>query len=185
MRGVEGKEGKRRFGFSYVLLVLAILTYLCAWGYSVFAADWKAKAEIPQIDPILKIIKGLRQYQQTTASFPQTFDQVESQVWKHANPPSYGSGGHTLVLKNYYYFYTWISPTRCTLWAIPLGSRASEASVSIDVTTLSLSAVARPARSSERKMMSFFMVRTGARRGRPWKLRPARKTPSSWRCRRR
>ena len=128
MRGVEGKEGKRRFGFSYVLLVLAILTYLCAWGYSVFAADWKAKAETPQIDPILKIIKGLRQYQQTTASFPQTFDQVESEVWKHSNPPSYGSGGHTLVLNNYYYLYTWISPTRCTLWAIPLGPQASQAS---------------------------------------------------------
>jgi len=34
----------------------------------------------------------------------------------------------TLVLKNYYYLYTWISPTRCTLWAIPLGPHASEAS---------------------------------------------------------
>ncbi len=128
MRGVEGKEGKRRFGFSYVLVALAILTYLCAWGYSVFAADWKAKAEVPQIDPILKIIKGLRQYQQVKATFPQTFDQVETEVWKHANPPNYGSGGHTLVLKNYYYLYNWISPARCTLWAVPLGPRASEAS---------------------------------------------------------
>lgn len=128
MRGVEGKEGKRRFGFSYILLAVAIVTYLCTWGYSVFAADWKAKAEVPQIDPILKIIKGLRQYQQVNATFPQTFDQVEAQVWKHPNPPSYGADGRTLVLKNYYYLYTWISPTRCTLWAIPLGPHASEAS---------------------------------------------------------
>ena len=30
------------------------------------------------------------------------------------------------MLKNYYYFYTWISPTRCTLWAIPVGAHASE-----------------------------------------------------------
>jgi hypothetical protein len=36
----------------------------------VFAADWKAKAEVPRIDPILKIIKGLRQYQQVDATFP-------------------------------------------------------------------------------------------------------------------
>lgn len=128
MRGVEGKEGKRRFGFSYVLLVLAILLYLCCWGYSVFAADWKAKAEVPQIDPILKIIKGLRQYQQVAATFPQNFNQVETQVWKHPNPPDYGAGGHTLVLKNYYYLYSWISPTRCTLWAIPIGPRAGDAS---------------------------------------------------------
>src|SRR5689334_11283118 len=121
MRGVEGKEGKHRFGFSYVILVLAIVTYLCAWGYSVFAADWKARNDVPQIDPILNIIKGLRQYQKIHATFPQTFYQVEAEVWKHPHPPPYGSGGHTLVIKNYYYFYTWISPTRCTLWAIPLG----------------------------------------------------------------
>jgi hypothetical protein len=128
MRGVEGKEGKRRFGFSYILLAVAIVTYLCTWGYSAFAAEWKAKADIPQIDPILKIIKGLRQYQHVNATFPQTFDQVEAQVWKHPKPPSYGSDGRTLVTRNYYYFYSWISPTRCTLWAIPLGTHASEAS---------------------------------------------------------
>ena len=105
MRGVEGKEGKRRFGFSYISLVVAIVTYLGTWGYSVFAADWRAKADVPQIDPILKIIKGLRQYQQVNATFPQTFNQVEAQVWKHPNPPSYGSDGRTLVIKNYYYLY--------------------------------------------------------------------------------
>ena len=97
MRGVEGKEGKRRFGFSYILLVVAVLTYLCVWGYSTFAADWRAKADIPQIDPILKIIKGLRQYQSINATFPQTFSQVEASVWKHAVPPDYGAGGHSLV----------------------------------------------------------------------------------------
>ena len=128
MRGVEGKAGTRRFGFSYILLVIAIVIYLGVCAYSALAAEWKAKADIPQIDPILKIIKGLRQYQSVTASFPQTFQQVETQVWKHPNPPPYGSGGHTLVLKNYYYLYTWISPTRCTLWAVPLGPHASEAS---------------------------------------------------------
>jgi hypothetical protein len=128
MRGVEGKEGKRRFGFSYVLLVLAILIYLGCWGYSVFAADRQAKAEVPQIDPILKIIKGLRQYQQVNATFPQNFNQVETQVWKHPNPPNYNVGGHALVLKNYYYLYTWVSPTRCTLWAIPIGPRATDSS---------------------------------------------------------
>jgi hypothetical protein len=34
MRGVEGKVGKRRFGFSYGLLLIAIVTYLGTWGYS-------------------------------------------------------------------------------------------------------------------------------------------------------
>jgi hypothetical protein len=128
MRGVEGKEGKRRFGFSYILLVLAILTYICVCGYSLFAAEGKAKADIPQIDPILKIIKALRQYQAVNAQFPQTFNQVEAEIWKHPTPPAYGAGGRSLVVKNYYYFYTGISPTRCTLWAIPIGPRASEAS---------------------------------------------------------
>lgn len=128
MDGVTGKTHKRRFGISYVLLVVAVVTYLGVWRYSAFAADWKAKASLPQIDPVLTIIKGLRQYQKINATFPQTFDQVETQVWKHAKRPDFTANGHALVLKNYYYFYTFISATRCTLWAIPVGPRAGEAS---------------------------------------------------------
>jgi hypothetical protein len=128
MQGVTGKTRKRRFGISYLLLIVAVVTYFGVWGYSALAADWKAKASIPKIDPILTIIKGLRQYQKINATFPQTFDQVETHVWKHAVPPNFGGHGHSLVLKNYYYLYTFISPTRCTLWAIPLGPRAGEAS---------------------------------------------------------
>lgn len=128
MQGVEGKTHKHRFGLSYVVLLIAIVTYLGVWGYSALAAEWKAKADVPQIDPILKIMKGLRQYQKTSATFPQTFDQVEAQVWKHATPPNYGTAGRSVVLRNYYYFYTWIGPTRCTLWGIPIGPHADEES---------------------------------------------------------
>jgi hypothetical protein len=128
MQGVKGKTGKRRIGFAYILLILAILAYLCVWGYTVFATERRAKADVPQIDPILKIIKGLREYQRVNATFPQTFDQVEAKVWKHSNPPEYGAAGHSLVLKNYYYFYSLIGPTRCTLWAIPVGPHSGEAS---------------------------------------------------------
>jgi hypothetical protein len=128
MDGVKGKTHKRRFGISYLLLVVAVVTYLGVWGYTVLAADWKAKASVPKIDPVLTIIKGLRQYQKINATFPQTFDQVEAQVWKHPRPPDFGANGHSLTVKNYYYFYTFISPTRCTLWAIPVGPNGSEAS---------------------------------------------------------
>jgi hypothetical protein len=128
MPGIKGKTRKRRFGVSYILLVLAVITYLGVWGYSVLAADWKAKASVPRIDPILTIIKGLRQYQKINATFPQTFNQLESQIWKHSKPPPFGANGHSVVIKNYYYLYTFIGPTRCTLWAIPVGPRAAEAS---------------------------------------------------------
>ncbi|MGH9970773.1 MAG: hypothetical protein ACREBG_23685 [Pyrinomonadaceae bacterium] len=127
MRGVEGKTGKRRFGFAYGLLLIAIVTYLGAWGYSSYAAEWRAKAEIPQIDPILNLIKGLRQYQKIKATFPPTFNEVEATIWKHPKPPSYALGGRSVVIRNYYYFYTFISPTRSTLWAIPVGSNPEEA----------------------------------------------------------
>ncbi|MDX6528459.1 MAG: hypothetical protein QOH41_749 [Blastocatellia bacterium] len=127
MRGVEGKTGKHRFGFSYALLALAVVMYLGVWAYSSYAAEWRAKADVPKIDPILKIIKGVRQYQKIKATFPASFNEVESGVWKHPNPPSYGANGHSLVLGNYYYLYTWISPTRCTLWAIPIGPHTEEA----------------------------------------------------------
>jgi hypothetical protein len=127
MRGVEGKTGKHRFGFSYALLALAVVTYLGVWAYSSYAAEWKAKAEVPRIDPILKIIKGLRQYQKIKATFPPSLNEVEVAIWKHPKAPNYGAEGRSLVLSNYYYFYTWISPTQCTLWAIPLGPSTAEA----------------------------------------------------------
>jgi hypothetical protein len=126
MRGVEGKTGKHRLGFSYGLLALAVLVYLGVLAYSSYAAEWQAKAEVPKIDPVLKIIKGLRQYQKIKATFPPTFNEVEATVWKHPDPPSYGFGGRTVVLRNYYYFYTFISPTRCTLWMVPVGSHTEE-----------------------------------------------------------
>jgi hypothetical protein len=127
MRGVEGKTGTRRFSFSYVLLVIAIITYLGVWGYSAYAAEWRAKRDVPQIDPILKIIKGLRQYQKVKATFPLSFNEAEAAVWKHAAPPDYGAAGRSVVVRNYYYLYTLISPTRCTLWAFPVGPRTEEA----------------------------------------------------------
>jgi len=127
MRGVEGKTGKNRFGFSYCLLVLAVLIYFGTWAYSAYAAEWRAKSEIPKIDPVLKIIKGLRQYQKIKATFPNSFDEVEATVWKHPNPPPYGLGGRSVVLRNYYYLYTFISPTRSTVWAIPVGPKPEEA----------------------------------------------------------
>jgi len=127
MRGVEGKAGKRRFGFSYALLVLSFVTYLGLWAYSSYAAEQRAKADVPRIDPILKVIKGLRQYQRINATFPPSFSEVEAVVWKHPNPPNYAANGHSLVLGNYYYFYTWVSPTRSTLWAIPVGPHTQEA----------------------------------------------------------
>jgi len=127
MRGVEGKTGKRGFGFSYGLLLISVIAYLSAWGYSSYAAEWRAKATVPQIEPILAIIKGLRQYQKSQATFPNSLIEVEASVWKHSNPPSYGVGGRSIVLRNYYYLYTFMNPTRCTLWAVPVGPSTEEA----------------------------------------------------------
>ena len=128
MRGVEGKTGKRGFAFSYILLVIAVIAYLCSWAYSSYAAEWHARANVPQVDPILKIIKGLREYHHLKGSFPSSFTDVEAAIWKHPTAPEYGAGGYSLVLRNYYYFYSFINPSRCTLWAIPVGDHASEAS---------------------------------------------------------
>ena len=127
MRGVEGKTGKRRFGFSYVLLAVAVVTYFGTWIYSSYAAEWKAKSQTPRIDPILKIIKDVRQYQRIKATFPRDFNELEAALWKHPNPPNYGAGGRSVVLSNYYYLYTLVTPTRCTLWAIPIGPASEEA----------------------------------------------------------
>lgn len=126
MRGVEGKTGKRRFSFSYVLLILSVLSYVSASIYSSYAAEWRARKDVPQIDPILKIIKGLKQYQKLKARFPTSFDEVETAIWKHPTKPDYGANGRSIVLQNYYYLYTFVSSSRCTIWAIPVGEHTDE-----------------------------------------------------------
>ena len=110
MRSVEGKTGKWGFSFSYGLLIIAIVTYVIVCGYSSYAAEWRARADIPQIDPILKIIKGLTQYQKSKATFPLNFHEVEANVWKHSNPPEYDLAGRSVMLRNYYYLYAFTSP---------------------------------------------------------------------------
>jgi hypothetical protein len=126
MRGVEGKTGKHRLGFSYALLALTLLIYLGSWAYSAYAAEWRAKSETPRVNPVLKIIKGLRQYQKNKVTFPASFNEVEAQVWKHPNPPAYGASGRTVTVQNYYYYYTFINPMRCSLWMIPVGPHIEE-----------------------------------------------------------
>jgi len=126
MRGVEGKTGKHRFGFSYALLALMLLIYLGSWAYSAYAAEWRAKSQIPRVDPVLKIIKGLRQYQHDKVRFPPSFNEVEASYWKHPNPPAYGNSGRTVTVQNYYYYYTFLTPTRCSLWMIPVGPHIEE-----------------------------------------------------------
>ena len=56
-----------------------------------------------------------------------SLNEVEATVWKHPNPPPYGLGGRSVVIRNYYYLYTFISPTRSTVWAIPVGPKPEEA----------------------------------------------------------
>lgn len=128
MRGVEGKTGKRRVGVSYILLAVSIVVYVGSLAYSSYAAEWRAKAQTPRIDPILKIIKDLRQYQRTKATFPENFNQLDASVWKRSSPGNYGKDGRSLILAHYYYLYTRVDKERCTLWAIPIGPRSDDAS---------------------------------------------------------
>src|SRR2546429_9202687 len=101
MRGVEGKTGKNRFGFSYCLLPLAVLVYLGTWAYSAYAAEGRAKSEIPKIDPVLKIIKGLRQYQKIKATFSPGFNEIEATMWRHPTPPAYAFRRRSRNLHNH------------------------------------------------------------------------------------
>ena len=108
MRGVEGKEGKRRFGFSYILLAVAIVTYLCTWGYSVLAADWRAKADVPQIENQAEFRASLRAFLTARNPIERTLEVIDRGghhdpvLWKEmarlglqgiAIPERYGGAG--------------------------------------------------------------------------------------------
>ena len=120
-------DGRTHFRFSYIILGFSIVAVIGSYIYSVWTASQQEKALLPR-PAVDQIVKALRTYHHQVGRFPLNFSDLETRVWKHKHPPSFGEDGRSLTLANYYYIYYPVDSSACTLWAIPIDKRREEGS---------------------------------------------------------
>jgi len=120
-------EGRTHFRLSYAILGFSIVAFIGSYAYSLWTASQQEKAMLPRL-AVDQMVKALRAYNRQVGRFPQSFAELETRVWKHQHPPSFGPDGRSLSMANYYYIYYPVDARDCTLWAIPINKRREEGS---------------------------------------------------------
>jgi hypothetical protein len=124
MPSVDPRTG---FRFSYLILGFSVVAAIGSHFYSLWAVSQQDKAMLPR-PAVDQIIKALRAYHQKAGTFPQSFTELETRVWRQSHGRAFGEDGRSLSLANYYYIYSAIDSGACTLWAIPINKRREEGS---------------------------------------------------------
>ena len=117
--------GKSRLRISVVMVCLALVALVVTYACVTIAAAWRTQKEMPRLAAD-SLIKGLRIYYQQTGSFPASFRELETRVWKHSKAADFGVDGRNLSVANYTYIYYPVEAKTCTIWIIPTGPRREE-----------------------------------------------------------
>jgi hypothetical protein len=110
---------------SLIVAVLALLTVVAAYIYSLWAVDRKKQAEMP-VEAVSMMMRDLLRFHEKRGGFPEDLQKLEGVVWERKNR-LFSAENRALNHLNYYYFYTQISDHQFTLWAIPTGKEREDA----------------------------------------------------------
>jgi hypothetical protein len=72
------------------------------------------------------MMRDLFRFHEKRGGFPKDLQNLEGVVWE-PQKPLFSAENRALNHRNYYYFYTRISPHQFTLWAIPTGKEREDA----------------------------------------------------------
>lgn len=122
---IGSKKFKMKVTF-VLTVVLLILTGL-SWGYAAYQQSAAEDAKLPKV-ALNKILKDLRSYHKNLGKFPESFEQVQDQVWKYPKPPRFADKGQSFTMRNYYYLLSQITPHAVTVWAAPINEKYHEGS---------------------------------------------------------
>lgn len=104
-----------------ILLCLVVVVYV----YSLWRADRKKADDLP-VEAVSQMMRDLLRFHEKRGGFPDDLKVLEGVVWEK-KARSFSVENRALNHRNYYYFYTHISPHQFTLWAIPTGVSRDEA----------------------------------------------------------
>jgi len=114
-----------RIKLSIIVAVAALLIVVAAYIYSLWSVDRKRQAEMP-VEAVSMMMRDLLRFHEKRGGFPEDLLKLESVVWERKNR-LFSAENRALNHRNYYYFYTQISPHQFTLWAIPTGKEREDA----------------------------------------------------------
>lgn len=110
---------------SLIVAVLALLIVVAAYIYSLWSVDRQKQAEMP-VEAVSMMMRDLLRFHEKRGGFPENLQKLEGVVWERKNR-LFSAENRALNHRNYYYFYTQISPHQFTLWAIPTGKERDDA----------------------------------------------------------
>ena len=114
-----------RIKLSLIVAGLALFIVITAYIYSLWSVDRKKQAEMP-IEAVSMMMRDLLRFHEKRGGFPEDLQKLEGVVWERKNR-LFSAENRALNHRNYYYFYTQISPHQFTLWAIPTGKEREDA----------------------------------------------------------
>lgn len=110
---------------SLIVTVLSLLIVVAAYIYSLWSVDRKKQAEMP-VEAVSMMMRDLLRFHEKRGGFPEDLQKLEGIVWERKNR-LFSADNRALNHRNYFYFYTQISPHQFTLWAIPTGKEREDA----------------------------------------------------------
>jgi hypothetical protein len=110
---------------TFVVTLVLLLGAGLSWWVSVYQRQAALDAKLPKAN-LGKILKDLRAYHKAKGKFPESFEDVQREVWKLERAPRMGDKGHSFTMRNYYYLLTQITPHAATVWAAPINERFRE-----------------------------------------------------------
>jgi len=114
-----------RIKLSLIVAVMALLIVVVAYIYSLWTVDRKKSAEMP-VEAVSMMMRDLLRFHEKRGGFPEDLQKLEGVIWERKNR-LFSAENRALNHRNYYYFYTQISPHQFTLWAIATGSQREDA----------------------------------------------------------
>ncbi len=114
-----------RIKLSLIIAGLALLIVVAAYIYSLWSVDRQKQAEMP-VEAVGMMMRDLLRFHEKRGGFPENLQKLEGVVWERKDR-LFSAENRALNHRNYYYFYTQISPHQFTLWAIPTGKAREDA----------------------------------------------------------
>ena len=114
-----------RIKLSLVVAPLCLVLVIVVYVYSLWSADRKKTAELP-VEAASQMMRDLLKFHHKKGGFPEELAKLEGIVWERKKR-LFSANNRALNFRNYYYFYTQISPHQFTLWAIPTGGSREDA----------------------------------------------------------
>ncbi len=106
--------------FAPIVLCLVVVIYV----YSLWRDDRKKSEDLP-VEAVSQMMRDLLRFHEKRGGFPDDLQKLENVVWEKKNR-AFSVSARVLNHRNYYYFYTRITPHQFTLWAIPTGAAREE-----------------------------------------------------------